>query len=408
MEEMMIEPNPPQEKSNGGNKFLTAIIIILVAIFAFGIGIFSGILVNNSGTAIQNGKSYGQDLSQYKLLNEVIENAKNYYIKPLTEEDLSKSVLLGLDPYSVYFNAKEYQAFTEQTTGEYSGIGVIIQLDDNKRSIRVAQVFVPSPANDAGVQEGWIIHAINDEVLSTTDLEIVSSKIRGEIGTKVKIDFLSDGKTIQKTITRAKVEINSVSYKMIEKDVGYIYLSSFMTNSAQEMRDAINNLELKGAKKFILDIRRDGGGLLKTCQDIGNIFIKSGVLVTVEDRNKVKRNLECAGPGFDYPLVLLVDKYSASASEILAGALQDHKIATLIGARTYGKGLVQNVIPMSNGGAMKITVQQYMRPSGKPVDYIGITPDIEVNIDENKPLPKDYKQDQAIMKALEVLGGKGE
>ncbi|MBP7733194.1 MAG: S41 family peptidase [Caldisericia bacterium] len=408
MEEMMIEPNPPQEKSNGGNKFLTAIIIILVAIFAFGIGIFSGILVNNSGTAIQNGKSYGQDLSQYKLLNEVIENAKNYYIKPLTEEDLSKSVLLGLDPYSVYFNAKEYQAFTEQTTGEYSGIGVIIQLDDNKRSIRVAQVFSPSPANDAGVQEGWIIHAINDEVLSTTDLEIVSSKIRGEIGTKVKIDFLSDGKTIQKTITRAKVEINSVSYKMIGNDVGYIYLSSFMTNSAQEMREAINNLELKGAKKFILDIRRDGGGLLKTCQDIGNIFIKSGVLVTVEDRNKVKRNLECAGPGFDYPLVLLVDKYSASASEILAGALQDHKIATLIGARTYGKGLVQNVIPMSNGGAMKITVQQYMRPSGKPVDYIGITPDIEVNIDENKPLPKDYKQDQAIMKALEVLGGKGE
>lgn len=408
MEEILAEPNPPQEKNNGSNKFLTAIIIILVAIFAFGIGIFSGILVDNSGTVIQNGKSYGQDLSQYKLLNEVIENAKNYYIKPLTEEDLSKSVLLGLDPYSVYFNAKEYQAFTEQTTGEYSGIGVIIQLDDNKRSIRVAQVFVPSPANDAGVQEGWIIHAINDEVLSTTDLEIVSSKIRGEIGTKVKIDFLSDGKTIQKTITRAKVEINSVSYKMIEKDVGYIYLSSFMTNSAQEMRDAINNLELKGAKKFILDIRRDGGGLLKTCQDIGNIFIKSGVLVTVEDRNKVKRNLECAGPGFDYPLVLLVDKYSASASEILAGALQDHKIATLIGARTYGKGLVQNVIPMSNGGAMKITVQQYMRPSGKPVDYIGITPDIEVNIDENKPLPKDYKQDQAIMKALEVLGGKGE
>lgn len=407
MEEMMIEPNPPQEKNNGGNKFLTAIIIILVAIFAFGIGIFSGILVNNSGTAIQNGKSYGQDLSQYKLLNEVIENAKRYYIKPLTEEDLSKSVLLGLDPYSVYFNAKEYQAFTEQTTGEYSGIGVIIQLDDNKRSIRVAQVFSPSPANDAGVQEGWIIHAINDEVLSTTDLEIISSKIRGEIGTKVKIDFLSDGKTIQKTITRAKVEINSVSYKMIEKDVGYIYLSSFMTNSAQEMRDAINNLELKGAKKFILDIRRDGGGLLKTCQDIGDIFIKSGVLVTVEDRNKVKRNLECKGSGFDYPLVLLVDKYSASASEILAGALQDHKIATLIGARTYGKGLVQNVIPMSNGGAMKITVQQYMRPSGKPVDYIGITPDIEVSVDENKPLPKDYKQDQAIMKALEVLGGKG-
>lgn len=408
MEEMMIEPNPPQEKNNGGNKFLTAIIFILVAILAFGIGMFSGILVNNSGTAIQTGKDYGQDLGQYKLLNEVIENAKRYYIKPLTEQDLSKSVLLGLDPYSVYFNKEEYNAFTEQTTGEYSGIGVIIQLDDNKRSVRVAQVFKPSPADEAGVQEGWVIHAIDGNLISTTDLDLISKQIRGLAGTQVKIEFLVDGKSVEKMITRAKVEVNSVSYKMIEKDVGYIYLSSFMTNSAQEMRDAIKNLELKGAKKFILDIRRDGGGLLKTCQDIGDIFIKSGVLVTVEDRNKVKRNLECKGPGFDYPLVLLVDKYSASASEILAGALQDHKIATLIGARTYGKGLVQNVIPMSNGGAMKITVQQYMRPSGKPVDYIGITPDIEVPVDENKPLPKDYKQDQAIMKALEVLGGKGE
>lgn len=408
MEELLVEPNTPQEKNNGGNKFLTAIIIILVAIFAFGIGIFSGILVNNSGTPIQNGKPYGQDLSQYKLLNEVIENAKRYYLKPLTEEDLSKSVLLGLDPYSVYFNAKEYQAFTEQTTGEYSGIGVLIQLDDNKRSVRVAQVFKPSPADEAGVQEGWIIHAIDGNPISTTDLDMISKQIKGGEGTKVKIEFLVEDKSVEKTLTRAKVEVNSVSYKLIEKDVGYIYLSSFMTNSAQDMREAINNLELKGAKKFILDIRRDGGGLLKTCQDIGDLFIKSGVLVTVEDRNKARRNLECSGPGFDYPLVLLIDKYSASASEILAGALQDHKIATLIGARTYGKGLVQNVIPMSNGGAMKITVQQYMRPSGKPVDYIGITPDIEVPIDENKPLPKDYKQDQAIMKALEVLGGKGE
>lgn len=406
MEEIILEQNDQQEKRGGNNKFLTAIIIILVAILSFGVGIFSGIMFNNPGTQYPNGGQYGQNIGQYKLLNEVIENAKTFYLKPLTEEDLSKSVLLGLDPYSVYFNREEFKAFNEQTTGEYSGIGVIIQLDDNKRSVRVAQVFKPSPAEDAGVEEGWIIHAIDGNPLTTTDLDLVSKQIRGKAGTQVKIEFLNDGKKVEKTITRAQVEVDSVSTKMIEDDVGYIYLSSFLANSAQEMSDALKNLELKGAKKFIIDIRRNGGGLLKTCQEIGNLFIKSGVLVTVEDRNKVKRNLECAGPGFDYPIALLVDKYSASASEILAGALQDHKLATLIGARTYGKGLVQNIIPLSNGGAIKLTVQQYMRPSGKPVDYIGITPDIEVPIDENKPLPKDHKQDQAILKALEVLGGK--
>lgn len=407
MEEIILEQDNGQEKRGGNNRFLTAVILMLVAILAFGVGVFSGIMFSNPGAQVPNSGQYGQNISQYRLLNEVIENAKTFYLKPLTEEDLSKSVLLGLDPYSVYFNKDEFKAFNEQTTGEYSGIGVIIQLDDNKRSVRVAQVFKPSPAMDAGVEEGWVIHAIDGNPLTTTDLDLVSKQIRGKAGTQVKIEFLNDGKKVEKTITRAQVEVDSVSFKMIDNDVGYIYFSSFLANSAQEMGDALKNLELKGAKKYIIDIRRNGGGLLKTCQEIGNLFIKSGVLVTVEDRNKVKRNLECAGPGFDYPIVLLVDKYSASASEILAGALQDHKIATLIGARTYGKGLVQNIIPLSNGGAIKLTVQQYMRPSGKPVDYIGITPDIEVPIDENKPLPKDYKQDQAILKALEVLGGKG-
>jgi carboxyl-terminal processing protease len=406
MENIEITPVQPNEEKPTQNKFLTAITFILIAIFAFGAGLFSGIMISSQNNPTNQIGGTSTNLGQYKLLNEVIDIAKNYYMRPLSEEDLSKSVLLGLDPYSVYFNPKEYQAFTDQTTGEYSGIGVMIQLDDNKRSVRVAQVFKPSPADDAGVQEGWVIHAINGEIITATDLEIISNKIRGEEGTTVKIDFLVDGKNVSKTITRKKVEVDSVSYKLIENDVGYIYLSNFMANSGQEMRNAIYDLQTKGAKKFIVDIRRDGGGLLKTCQDIGNIFIKSGVLVTVEDRNKEKKNIECNGPGFDHPLVLLIDKYSASASEILAGALQDHKIATLIGMRTYGKGLVQNIMPMSNGGAVKLTVQQYMRPSGKPVDYIGISPDIEIPTDENKPLPKDYKQDPCIMRAIQFFGGK--
>jgi carboxyl-terminal processing protease len=388
------------------NKFLTAITFILIGILAFGAGLFSGIMITNQNNTNTPLGGTPTNLGQYRLLNEVINIAKNNYIRPLSEEDLSKSILLGLDPYSVYFNAKEFQLFNEQTKGEYSGIGVMMQLDDNKRSVSVAQVFRPSPADEAGVQEGWIIHAINGEVITTTDLDLISNKIKGEEGTSVTIDFIADGKTVSKTMIRKQIEIDSVSYKLIENDIGYIYLSNFMTNSGQEMKNAIYNLQTKGAKKFILDLRRDGGGLLSTCRDIGNIFIKSGVLITAEDRNKEKQTWECRGPGFDHPLVLLIDKYSASASEILAGALQDYKIATLIGTRTYGKGLVQNIMRTSNGGAVKLTVQQYLRPSGKPVDYIGISPDIEVPTDENKPLPKDYKQDQCIMRAIQYFGGK--
>ena len=170
------------------NKFLTAITFILIGILAFGAGLFSGIMITNQNNTNSPLGGTPTNLGQYRLLNEVINIAKNNYIRPLSEEDLSKSILLGLDPYSVYFNAKEFQLFNEQTKGEYSGIGVMMQLDDNKRSVSVAEVFRPSPADEAGVQEGWIIHAINGEVITTTDLDLISNKIKGEEGTSVTID----------------------------------------------------------------------------------------------------------------------------------------------------------------------------------------------------------------------------
>ncbi|MEZ4813014.1 MAG: S41 family peptidase [Caldisericia bacterium] len=233
----------------------------------------------------------------------------------------------------------------------------------------------------------------------------MSQKIKGKKGTDVEITFLDDGVTITKTITRDNIVANSVFTEQLEGNIGYIELMSFMPDSPTEMSKAIDQLLTSGSKQFILDLRNNTGGLLRSCQLIANQFMERGPLVHVVDKNNRKETLSTTGTRFPYDIVVLTNRWSASASEILAGAFQDRGIAKVIGSRTFGKGLVQQIFPGTDGSAIKLSIQQYLTPNEHQVHGYGITPDIEMNPDPYlfERIPEDKNEDLVIQRAIQYL-----
>lgn len=386
-----------QKKSN-----ITAwVLIVTFVILTFGLGTITGMLI---GSSARPESSTNVNVGSLPLLKKVIKVAADNYYKPdlVTEENLAKAMLNGLDPYSTYLTPDDYKQFQEDTTGNYSGIGVMISLDESRRHVIVAQVFHPSPAASAGVLEGWIIQKINGKELEKIDMEYVSSLIRGPEKTEVVVTFVTNGTPIEKKITRGKIEVDTVTHKKIG-DVGYIKLFQFMPQSPGEMRTALAALESQNCTSYILDLRRNGGGLLQSCQLIANHFLEPGILVYTKDRNGTMKDLPTTGQRFKYPLVVLVDQFTASASEILTGALKDRGVATVIGMRTFGKGLVQNVLPVEGFGMVKLTIESYLTPNKTEVDLYGIKPDIDFYVDPTKPIERDAEKDAMVKKAIEFI-----
>lgn len=395
MEEMNTQNM--QKKSN----VTIWVLIVTFVILTFGLGTITGMLI---GSSARPESSTNVNVGSLSLLKKVIKVAADYYYKPdlVTEENLAKAMLIGLDPYSTYFTPDEFKKFQEDTTGNYSGIGVMISLDETRRHVVIAQVFHPSPAAAVGVLEGWIIQKINGKELEKVDTEYVSTLVRGPENTDVVITFVSNGDQIEKKITRAKIEVNTVVSKKID-DYGYIKLLQFMPQSPGEMRTALSSLENQNCKGYILDLRRNGGGLLQSCQLIANHFLEPGVLVFTKDRNGTMKELTTTGKRFKYPLVVLVDQFTASASEILTGALKDRGVATIIGMRTFGKGLVQNVLPVEGYGMVKLTIESYLTPNKTEVDLYGIKPDIDFYVDPTKPIERETDKDAMVKRAIEFL-----
>ena len=380
------------------NKNLWTVLIVSLVIVAFGAGMFTGILINS-------GPSANSNIESYEFLNRAVKSALGSYFTELNDEMLAKALLHGLDPWSTYFTKEEFSNFTEATTGVYFGIGVMISLDDTRQYARCTRIFKSSPAEDAGLSEGWLIKAVNGEEVVGVSLDLVVSKIKGPEGTTVDITFLDDGVEITKTITRAKIIADSVFTRQLEHNIAYIELMSFMPESPKEMRVALDIAMQKGSKKFILDLRNNTGGLLSSCQLIANQFLEEGPLVHVVDKSGKKQTMRTTGTRFPYDLVVLTNRWSASASEILAGAFQDRDVATIIGTRTFGKGLVQQIFPSSDGSAIKLSIQQYLTPKEHQVHGYGIKPDIDMSPDPYlfERIPENLNDDLVVKRAIEFL-----
>ena len=300
------------------------------------------------------------------------------------------------DPHSNYLSPKMYKTLMEQTEGSFAGIGVIMGMD-NEQKIHIVGIMENSPGQKAGLQEGDEILAVDGVPVTQMAFDEVAAHVRGQAGTDVVLTIMRDNTNQDITITRDNIKLKTVGHKMLDNNIGYIQIVSFSEDTANEFNEAYNDLKNQGMKALVLDLRNNPGGLLTTCVEIAKKLVPKGEIVSIVDKQGNKETYSSSLEAPEYPLAVLINKNSASASEILSGAIQDTKAGTIIGNTSYGKGSVQTILPMFEDDAVKLTIAKYYTPSGRSIDGTGITPDIEINLDENAT------SDTQLDKALEVL-----
>lgn len=351
-------------------------------------------------------------ISWSKGLN-FIQDEFNYvvkkYPKEVKETDLLYSTIKGMvasvkDPYTMFMDPKEYKALMEQMSGgNFGGIGIYIDVDQKKgKQLVVVEPIEDTPAYKAGLKAGDFIMKIDGKSTEGFTTEMAQNVIRGPLGTSVALT-IKRGEVIKDySITRALIHVKSVSSKIIDNNIGYIKLRMFGESTNSELTDVIKSLEQRQVKGFVLDLRNNGGGYITAALDVCSKFLPRGsLIVSVIDKNGHRQSYYADGSNNKtVPLVVLVNNFSASASEITAGALKDQGVTVLIGQKTFGKGSVQNIQPLRDGSALKLTIAKYTTPSGREIDKKGLEPDIPV---EMQPDLVDTPQDVQLKKALEHL-----
>ena len=323
------------------------------------------------------------------------------YVNDTDDVKLIDSAIDGMvkslnDPHSNYLSPKMYKTLMEQTEGSFAGIGVIMGMD-NEQKIHIVGIMENSPGQKAGLQEGDEILAVDGVPVTQMAFDEVAAHVRGQAGTDVVLTIMRDNANQDITITRDNIKLKTVGHKMLDNNIGYIQIVSFSEDTANEFNEAYNDLKNQGMKALVLDLRNNPGGLLTTCVEIAKKLVPKGEIVSIVDKQGNKETYSSSLEAPEYPLAVLINKNSASASEILSGAIQDTKAGTIIGNTSYGKGSVQTILPMFEDDAVKLTIAKYYTPSGRSIDGTGITPDIEINLDENAT------SDTQLDKALEIL-----
>lgn len=315
-------------------------------------------------------------------ISEILEEK---YIGEVDKDELIDGALKGMvesigDVYTTYYTEEELDDFTATTLGNFVGIGVYMQADLENNTITVLSTIPNSPAEAAGLQEGDQIIKVDDVEYEAADLEEVSSKIRGEEGTEVKLTILRNGETLDINVTRGNVHVNYVTSELLENNIGYIYIETFDEGCKDDFLNAYNGLVEQGAKSLIIDLRYNGGGLVDEALDIAELICdKDDVLLITADKDGNKEITKSEKDTIiTMPVVVITNGESASASEILAAALKDNDKAEIVGEKTYGKGVIQELIYLSNGGALKVTSQEYYTPKEEKINEVGIEPDYAV------------------------------
>lgn len=320
-----------------------------------------------------------------ELFSEVLGKVQSIYVEPIDGKDLIEGAVRGLmdtlDPHSEYMPPEAFKEMRVQTSGEFGGLGIEITMEDG--ALKVVSPIEDTPAFKAGIQAGDIISHVNGESITNISLREAVERLRGNVGTKVMITIVREGspEPFDVEIIRDKIVVKSVKYHMEEGNIGYIKLTQFKSRSTEELMDALAELLAKKPIGLILDLRNNPGGLLDQAVGVSDVFLKEGKVVYTDGRtrdSKMEFFARDDGNEPELPLVLLVNGGSASASEIVAGALKDHKRALVVGSRTFGKGSVQSILRLSNDGGLRITTALYYTPSGLSIQGSGIVPDIKV------------------------------
>lgn len=331
-----------------------------------------------------------------------------YFWKDVDKQVMVDGIYKGMldslgDPYSVYYTHEELLELQEQTQGIYYGIGAYISQDKETGYVQISKIIKNTPAEESDLMQGDYIYAINGESMYDKDSSYVVSKIKGEEGTKVTITVIREGEsdTIDIDVERRQIESPTVEYQMFENGMAYIQITEFDLVTTEQFENAYKQANADGMKGLIIDLRSNPGGSLSTVCDIARMILPKGLIVYTEDKYGQREEYTCDGRNkIEVPLIVLTDGYSASASEILAGAVKDYGIGTLMGTTTYGKGIVQKVINMIDGSAIKLTVSTYYTPNGNNIHEIGVEPDIEVKFDAEQYVNGVDNQLEAAKKEL--------
>ena len=343
---------------------------------------------------------------------EILDTIKDSYYEEVDEDALDQASYKGMvrelkDRFSHYFTPEETEVFEQSVSGRFQGVGMTVQ--EHKRGLLVATVFDGSPADEAGIRKDDIITHVNGVSIAGEPTDIATAKIKGKPGTSVKLTFIESGTQRKRTVAvdRANIDIPVVQDGLLRQGghkIGILRLLQFTDGSHGELRKKVDELLDRGAEGLLLDLRGNGGGLLRESVLVSSIFIEDGLVVSTKGRARPERKFEAEGDAIDedIPVVVLVDGGTASASEIVTGALRDKHRATIAGERTFGKGVFQEIEPLSNGGALDLTVGSYFLPSGENISKKGITPELKAR--DNPRTPKDEAQPIAVDELLELIG----
>lgn len=378
------------KKRNVGRIIGIIVLVVAVGFGGFALGRHSTLSYlpagNDKGDAIST-QNLVKNLNSYHKLIE--DNYLFDYKEKDLENGLYKGFLAGLrDPYSQYFSPEEFRSFMDQTTGNFEGVGLTITSDDDNL-IDIVKVIEGSPAEKGGLKVGDKIIAIDGKKYLGEDLQQASASMKGESGTTVDVTYRrGEGESAQEktvTLTRGKIVIHTVHSELLKNHLAYLVIDSFDESTGKDFIDQVKDLEKQGAEKLIVDLRNNGGGLVDSCEEVADYLLGESKIVTVVDKEG-KEEVASSDPSHDkIPLVVLINGESASASEILVGALRDNDRALIIGEKSFGKGIVQKIFPVDNNGeeaGIKLTMAEYLTPSGDHIHEKGIEPDIEVKLPE--------------------------
>lgn len=342
-----------------------------------------------------------KELTYKQKMQEIQRVINKYYVneydKKILEEGIYKGMVASLqDPYSYYMTDREFKQFLQDTEGNYVGIGIIVSLSENEK-MHINKVFENSPAEESGILVDDKIIKVAGEDVNLNNYQDLVSNIKGEEGTKINLTIYreSEDKTFDVDVTRKSIDVPTVSFKKLQDNIGYISIAQFDRVTYDQFKEAFDSLAY--TKGLIIDLRNNPGGLLTTVAEITDMLVPKGIITYIEDKNGKREYHYSNDNYYNKPLAILINGNSASASEVLSGAVKDYGIGKLVGETTFGKGVVQNIYNLSDGSGMKVTIAKYYTPKGICIDGTGIEPDVKVKN------PKNSSLDLQLEKAIEVI-----
>ena len=422
MDDLMTKQIEAKKKSGFGKGAavgaivgIAATVLLAMLVAKIYIKLTGGYLVIGENSVSAASSSDALDKDTVSKVEELVKYIDLYYNDEYTTEDIQNGILSGVmeglgDPYSVYYTKEKYKDLQMSTTGTYYGIGAGLAQNVDTMVVTISKVYEGTPAAEAGLLAGDKLVTVDDIDATSMEVSELVTHIRGKEGTKVhlKVYRESTNEYLEFDVERKNIELPSVEGKMLDNGIAYIQISEFQTNTATQFEEILANLEKQDMKGLIVDVRSNPGGLLKSVVKILDDILPEGTVVYTEDKYGKKDVYSSDAKCINYPMVVLVNENSASASEIFAGAIKDYKYGTLVGTKTFGKGIVQSIFPLEDGDALKITTAKYFTPNGNYIHGVGIEPDVKLEYEYSGKTDEAYdmKYDNQLQKAIEIMNDK--